>query len=213
MPIPDIAPSFPLLMSLSVRMTCFSYVFPPHKQVSIDSTWWFYMLLWFRCKGHETLSIMQFIRLIGDCHLPPPCRIHGIRSPPFVLQMDIWTVFSLGIILTHAVPNHLPHASVCVCVGGMHSYGYTVDSGLGGTQFSVCIPETAIARSRYFQSLACFVSVTSPCWLFLSSGFRIYHISLWILTFLCWLVLALHNGVLHGNVLNLDPSLPWVSFS
>lgn len=212
MPVPDIAPSFPLLMSLSVRMTCFSYVFPPHKQVSINSTWWFYMLLEFRCKDHGILPIiMQFIRLIGDCHSPPPCRIQCIRSPQFVPQMDSeqFSVWGLSWPMQPWTVFHMPW---CVW-GDMHSYWYTVGSGLGGTRFSVCIPETAIARSRYFQSLAYFVSVTSPRWLFPSSSFRMHHISLWILTFLCWLVLAMHNGVLHGNVLNLDPSLPWVSFS
>lgn len=148
MPVPDIAPSFPLLMSLSVRMTCFSYVFPPHKQVSINSTWWFYMLLEFRCKDHGILpTIMQFIRLIGNCHLPPPCRIQCIRSPQFVPQMDSeqFSVWGLSWPMQPWTVFHMPWCGggTCTPIG----IQWAVASVAHGFQFAfprLPLPEAGI---------------------------------------------------------------------
>lgn len=151
MPVPDIAPSFPLLMSLSVRMTCFSHVFPPHKQVSINSTWWFYMLLECRCKGHEILPItMQFIRLIDDCHSPPPCRIPCIRSPQFVPQMDS-EQFSVWRLSWPMQPWTIFHMPRCVVGGTSTPIGIQWAVALVAHGFQFAFPRLPLPEAGIFS--------------------------------------------------------------
>lgn len=129
--------------------------------------------------------------------LSSSCRIHWIKSPQFVLQMDIWIVSSFGgVILTQAALNHLPHASWCgvldflLVYGGQWPWWHTV--------FGLQSPDHHCQKQVFsvfnWFSLSGFSTLALP----FPSCFRILLFDASTLNFLCWFVLALHDGILHG---------------